>query len=216
MTAQIRYWVWRDAKGCVIAVDGRHPTDRNGESMVDGLDPNRPYWYRFTALGEQSPIGRTRTTPESTDQIDRLRFVFASCSNWQFGHFSAYRHMAAENRDLVLFLGDYVYEFTVSIGQADRIVRRHDGPTATDLVGYRNRHALYHTDPDLQALHAAAPCLVTWDDHEVENDYANEWSEKIDVSPEAFLRRRAAAYQAYYEHTPLRTRAVPGAGAMRL
>jgi alkaline phosphatase D len=84
--------------------------------------------------------------------------------------------MAAENPDLVVFLGDYIYEYTVPAAQADRSVRRHDGPTATDLAGYRNRHALYRTDPDLQALHATAPCLVTWDDHEVENDYANTWA----------------------------------------
>jgi alkaline phosphatase D len=124
--------------------------------------------------------------------------------------------MAAEHPDLVLFLGDYIYEYTVPAIQADGIVRRHDGPTATDLAGYRNRHALYRTDPDLQALHATAPCLVTWDDHELEDDYANAWPQDVDVTPEIFLRRRAAAYQAYYEHMPLRSRAVPTAGAMRL
>src|SRR5438477_482360 len=81
-------------------------------------------------------------------------------------------------------------------------VRRHDGPTAVDLASYRNRFALYHTDPDLQALHAAVPYLMTWDDHEVENDYAGEWSQEVETTPEEFLRRRAAAYQAYYEHMP--------------
>jgi alkaline phosphatase D len=150
------------------------------------------------------------------DRVARLRFAFASCSHWELGYFSAYRHMAAEHPDLVLFLGDYIYEYTVPPTHADRIVRPHDGPIATDLAGYRNRHALYKTDPDLQALHAAAACLVTWDDHEVENDYANQWSQEIAVSPEDFLRRRAAAYQAYYEHMPLRARALPGAQAMRL
>jgi alkaline phosphatase D len=176
---------------------------------VAGLEPGRPYWYRFTALGEQSPIGQTRTAPDPRQRLDRLRFAFASCSHWELGHFSAYRHMAAENPDIVLFLGDYIYEYTVPATYADRIVRPHDGPIATDLVGYRNRHALYKTDPDLQALHAAAACLVTWDDHEVENDYANQWSQETSVSPEDFVRRRAAAYQAYYEHMPLRRRALP-------
>lgn len=183
---------------------------------VSGLAPGRPYWYRFTALGAQSPIGHTRTAPGWIDQVDRLRFAFASCSHWELGYFSAYRHMAREKPDLVLFLGDYIYEYTIPIAQAERTVRKHDGPTATDLVGYRNRHALYRTDPDLQALHAAAPCLVTWDDHEVENDYANAWSQDVAVSPEAFLRRRAAAYQAYYEHMPLRRKSRPGSGMLRL
>jgi alkaline phosphatase D len=124
--------------------------------------------------------------------------------------------MAEENPDLILFLGDYIYEFTYGGAAADRVLRPHDGPTATDLAGYRNRHALYKTDPDLQALHATAPCLMTWDDHEVENDYADQWSQQVATSPEAFLQRRAAAYQAYYEHMPLRPRAVPTRSALHL
>jgi alkaline phosphatase D len=118
---------------------------------VSGLEPNRPYWYRFTALGEQSAIGRARTAPAASTRLDRFRFAFASCSNWQMGYFSAYRHMAEENPDLILFLGDYIYEFTYGGAAADRVLRPHDGPTATDLAGYRNRHALYKTDPELQA-----------------------------------------------------------------
>ncbi|WP_072389369.1 alkaline phosphatase D family protein [Hyphomicrobium sp. CS1BSMeth3] len=183
---------------------------------VAGLQPNRPYWYRFIALGAESPIGRTRTAPAATDNVDHLRFAFASCSHYELGYFSAYRHMAADDPDLVLFLGDYIYEYTVSQEYADRTVRKHDGPTAVDLVGYRNRYALHRTDPDLQTLHAAAPCLVTWDDHEVENDYANEWSQVVATTPEAFLRRRAAAYQAYYEHMPLRARSLPHGSTLRL
>jgi alkaline phosphatase D len=180
------------------------------------LEPNRPYWYRFTAAGQQSPIGRARTAPALDARLDRLRFAFASCSHYEMGYFSAYRHIADENPDLVIFLGDYIYEYTYPASAAGRIVRKHDGPTATDLAGYRNRYALYRADPDLQALHAAVPCLVTWDDHEVENDYANEWSERMETTPEAFLRRRAAAYQAYYEHMPLRARSIPRDGALRL
>jgi alkaline phosphatase D len=183
---------------------------------VAGLESDRPYWYRFTALGVQSAIGRARTAPAPNARPDRLRFAFASCSNWQVGYFSAYRHMAAENPDLVLFLGDYIYESTFGEGSADKVLRPHDGPTATDLAGYRNRYALYKTDPDLQALHAAAPCVATWDDHEVENDYAGEWSQRVAVRPEEFLRRRAAAYQAYYEHMPLRAGAFPRGSALRL
>ena len=128
---------------------------------VGGLEPGRPYWYRFTALGQQSPIGRTKTAPAPRAEPERMRLAFASCSNWEMGYFSAYRHMAEENPDLVIFLGDYIYEVTYPDALADRIVRKHDGPTATDLASYRNRHALYRTDADLQALHAASPVRVT-------------------------------------------------------
>jgi len=183
---------------------------------VDGLEPGRPYWYRFTALGQQSPIGRSKTAPAPSAGPQQMRFAFASCSNWEAGYFSAYRHMAEENPDLVIFLGDYIYESTYPDSQADRIVRKHDGPTASDLASYRNRYALYRTDADLQALHAAAPCLMTWDDHEVENDYANAWSVRMETDSQDFLRRRAAAYQAYYEHMPLRERAIPHGSTLRL
>jgi alkaline phosphatase D len=125
-----------------------------------------------------------------------MRLAFASCSNWEMGYFSAYRHMAEENPDLVIFLGDYISEVTYPDALADRIVRKHDGPTAIDLASYRNRYA--------------------WDDHEVENDYANGWSEWMETDPQDFLRRRAAAYQAYYEHMPLRARSIPQGNALRL
>lgn len=175
---------------------------------VEGLEPNRPYWYRFSALDAQSPIGRARTAPARNARLDRLRFSFASCAHWELGYFSAYRHMAEEDPDLVLFLGDYIYEF--SYAAAERRVRTHDRPQNTvDLIGYRNRYALHRTDPDLQKLHATAPCLMTWDDHEVENDYAAGFAQVAAVSPEDFLKRRAGAYQAFYEHMPLRRRSMP-------
>ena len=170
-------------------VEAAAPSAHSLHVEVGGLEPNRPYWYRFAALGARSVIGRARTTPGLADRLDHLRFAFASCSNWQLGYFSAYRHIVEEQPDLVIFLGDYIYEYSIpaTSASAGRIVRPHDGPTATDLTGYRNRYALYRTDPDLQALHAAAPCLVTWDDHEVENDYANEWSQDMRVAPADFL-----------------------------
>jgi alkaline phosphatase D len=183
---------------------------------VAGLQANRPYWYRFTALGEQSPIGLARTAPTPDTRLDGLRFAFASCSNWQHGYFSAYRHIAADKPDLIIFLGDYIYEYTLDGAKADNALRKHDGPTAVDLTGYRNRYALYRTDPDLQALHASAPCLMTWDDHEVENDYADQFSERAATTPEQFLARRTAAYQAFYEHMPLRAASMPQGSALRL
>jgi alkaline phosphatase D len=173
---------------------------------IAGLEPARDYWYRFAALGAASPIGRARTAPAPGASIDKLRFAFASCSNYEIGYFSAYRHIAADAPDLVLFLGDYIYEHVTRRTPTPRL--HSDDVTATDLRTYRNRYAQYHTDPDLQALHAAAPCLATWDDHEVANDYADRWSERLD-DPEVFLQRRAAAYRAFWEHMPLRWSALP-------
>lgn len=171
-----------------------------------GLDPGREYWYRFVAGREASPIGHTRTAPARGAPLDRLRFGFASCSNYELGYFSAYRHLAKEVPDLVLFLGDYIYEY---VSNSPQKVRAHsDGVDATDLRTYRNRYAQYRTDPDLQALHAAVPCLATWDDHEVQNDYADRWSQNFD-DPQVFLQRRAAAYRAFWEHMPLPLSALP-------
>jgi alkaline phosphatase D len=130
-----------------------------------------------------------------------MRFGFVSCANYEHGYFSAYRHLADEHPDVVLFLGDYVYE---GIGNAADTVRRHsDGIEAKTLATYRNRYAQYRLDPDLQRIHAEVPSLITWDDHEVQNDYAGRWSQTFD-DPAQFLLRRAAAYQAFYEHMPLR------------
>jgi alkaline phosphatase D len=181
---------------------------------IAGLAPGRPYWYRFTSGEAASRIGRAITAPAPGARLDRLRFAFASCSHYEYGYFSAYRHLADEQPDLVLFLGDYIYEFA---NTRRPTLRRHsDGVTASTLPAYRNRYAQYRTDPDLQRLHAEITALMIWDDHEVQNDYADEWSETFDP-PEKFLRRRAAAYQAFYEHMPVRpSRALPNGPAMRL
>jgi alkaline phosphatase D len=183
---------------------------------LDGLRPDRDYWYRFTALGAQSAVGRGRTLPREDAEVSALRLGFVSCSHWELGWFSAYRHLAEERPDLILLLGDYIYEYSYTGRRADRTVRKHDQTgEVTTLAGYRNRYALYRTDPDLQALHASAPCLMTWDDHEVENDYSGLLPQ--DVAEDAgFARRRAAAYQAYYEHMPLRRISRPTAVGMRL
>ena len=166
---------------------------------VRGLDPAATYWYRFRAGAEVGPVGRTRTAPATDASPERLRLAVASCQNWQSGFWSAHRHLAEEDLDLVVFVGDYVYE-----GGADPgAVRQHDGPEPTDLAGYRNRHALYKTDPALRAAHAAFPWVAAPDDHEVENNYAGAAPEG-GVASEEFLARRAAAYRAYWEHTPLR------------
>lgn len=176
---------------------------------VYGLEPARWYWYRFLVRDEVSPVGRTRTAPALHASLNRFRLAVASCQHYEQGYFSAYRHMAEDDVDLVVFVGDYIYESS----WGDQLVRRHAGPEPYTLVEYRNRHAQYRTDPDLQRMHALVPWLVTWDDHEVDNDYANDQSEHLDPQ---FLIRRAAAYQAYYEHMPLRHSARPRGPYLRL
>lgn len=118
-----------------------------------GLEPGRPYWYRFRAMGTESPVGRTRTAAAAGAPLERFRFAFASCQMYEHGYFSAYRHMAADELDLVVHLGDYIYE--MSWGR--RHVRRHNAAIPTELWEFRDRWALYKSDPDLRAAHAAAP-----------------------------------------------------------
>ena len=171
---------------------------------VQGLEPARWYWYRFRFSNEVSTVGRTRTLPEQGIRADRLRFAFASCQHFEQGYFTAYKHMAEDDLDLVFHLGDYIYEYAGRDGR----VRAHVGDEIEVIDDYRNRYALYRSDLDLQAAHAAFPWVVTWDDHEVDNNYAADISED-ELPSELFLRRRAAAYQAYYEHMPLRRRSLP-------
>jgi alkaline phosphatase D len=178
---------------------------------VQGLEPNRWYWYQFRAGNELSPIGRTRTAPALNSHIEKLNFAFASCQDWQNGYYTAYRHMADEDIDLVVHLGDYIYEY----GPETAGTRQHNSPEIVTLNDYRNRHALYKSDPNLQAVHAAFPWIVTWDDHEVENNYANLIPEE-NQSQKAFVQRRANAYKAYYEHMPLRLSSLPNGADMQL
>jgi alkaline phosphatase D len=207
-TIAVDWEIARDAQMKNVAASGTAYASADWAHSVHveamGLEPAREYWYRFSAGNAQSPVGRTRTAPAFNAKLDRLRFAFASCAHYEQGWFGAYRHMAADELDLILHLGDYIYES--SWGQAH--VRKHGTPEPITLEDYRARYALYKTDADLQAAHAACPWLITWDDHEVENDYANDRSENLD-SPEWFLARRAAAYKAWYEHMPARREMVP-------
>jgi alkaline phosphatase D len=179
--------------------------------QVRGLVPERWYWYRFTAAGAESAIGRTRTAPLASAPNPRLGFAFASCQQYEQGYFNAYRHIAADAPDLVAFLGDYIYEST----WGREHVRSHGSAEPYTLEDYRARYALYRSDPDLQAAHAACPWIVTWDDHEVDNDYADDRPED-GMEREPFLERRAAAYRAYYEHMPLPPGMQPDGPHMRL
>lgn len=171
---------------------------------VNGLEPARTYWYQFECGGVTSPVGRTKTAPRTGDHPEKMSFAFASCSNWNTGHWVAYRHMSEQDLDIVFHLGDYIYESTIG----NNVFRKDEIPAAVrpepmTLEQYRLRYALYKSDPDLQAAHAAFPFAVTWDDHEVENNYADD-RDQNGSEPAEFLKRRAAAYQAYYEHMPLR------------
>ena len=165
---------------------------------VPGLLPACHYWYRFACGGAVSPVGRTRTAPGLQAPVERLRLALASCQHHEQGHYAAHADMAARELDLVLFVGDYIYE-----GSNPKYrIRSHTGGVPTTLAAYRERHALYKTDADLRANHAAHPWVCTWDDHEVDNDYAADQDRRFS-DPTVFLARRAAAYQAYFEHMPV-------------
>ncbi|HEX6568961.1 MAG TPA: alkaline phosphatase D family protein [Acidimicrobiales bacterium] len=176
---------------------------------ASGLEPDTWYWYRF-AVGEHlSPVGRTRTAPGGGEEVERLRFAFASCQSYQEGFWTAHEHLAGEDIDLVVFLGDYIYEY-----EPDPTgVRTHETDEPFDLAGYRRRYGEYKVDPALQSAHAHVPWVCTWDDHEVDGNYAADVPSIQDGAPggrRGFRDRRAAAYQAYYEHLPLRIEAPDG------
>lgn len=185
----------------------------NGHAVhvdVVGLMPGRPYWYRFKAGDEISPVGRAMTTPALGSVLDEFKFAFASCQNFETGYFKAYRDMVAQDTDLIVHLGDYVYEYTQGRGP-----RRVPVQEARTLDDYRRLHATYKLDSDLQAAHQHTSWLFTWDDHEVANDYAAEFDAKYEPV-DMFLKRRAAAYKAYYEHLPIRQAARPSGPDMPL
>lgn len=200
----VRWEVAEDEAFKLIVADGvataLHELAHSVHVDVTGLRPDRWYWYRFMLGDAVSPTGRTRTAPAADVLPARMRFAIASCQHWDFGHYGAHRHIAAEAPDLVAFLGDYIYER----GRYD--LRHPDSPSGRSdesitLNDYRARYAQYKSDLHLQAAHHAAPWIVTWDDHEVANDYASDRDERLDGN---FLMRRAAAYQAFYEHMPIR------------
>lgn len=203
-------------RGSVVA---RAELGHSVHPEISGLDPDRVHWYRFRTGRHLSPVGRTRTSPRAGSSPRELRFAFASCQQWQAGHYTAYEHMAREDLDLVVHLGDYIYErgFTTNVrGVALPAPFRKE---TFDLARYRLQYALYKSDPALQAAHAAFPWVHTMDDHEVENNYAGSVSQ-VDKEPDqdrrVFRRRRAAAYQAMYENLPLRRSQLPSGPDVRL
>lgn len=183
-------------------------SDHTVKADIRGLRPATDYWFRFSAGGTDSPVARTRTAPAADAAVTGLRFGVVSCANWEAGHFSAYRHLAARgDLDAWLHLGDYIYEYgTGEYGTRGRTVRPHaPAHEIVTLADYRVRHATYKTDPDLQALHAKAPVVAIWDDHEFANDAWSGGAENHTEGAEgAWAARQAAAQQAYFEWMPVR------------
>ncbi|MFE6332638.1 alkaline phosphatase D family protein [Streptomyces sp. NPDC057798] len=204
------------AKGSTTATAA---SDHTVKADIRGLMPATDYWFRFSAGGTDSPPARTRTAPAAEAAVANLRFGVVSCANWEAGHFSAYRHLAARgDLDAWLHLGDYIYEYgTGEYGTRDTVVRPHaPAHEILTLADYRTRHGRYKTDPDLQALHASAPCVAIWDDHEIANDAWSGGAENHTEGAEGpYAARRDAAKQAYFEWMPVRP-AVAGTTYRRL
>ncbi|MEV4345361.1 alkaline phosphatase D family protein [Actinoplanes sp. NPDC049596] len=178
------------------------------------LPPGRDYFYRFRVERYLSPAARTHTAPAPTARPRSLAMSFASCAQYEHGFFTAYRRLAEDEPELILHLGDYLYEY----GPNSYVLpggnpRDHAGPETRTLADYRRRHAQYKTDPDLQAAHAVAPWAVTFDDHEVSNNWAGDHPARPDPD---FTARRAAAFQAYYENMPLRRASIPDGPGIRV
>jgi alkaline phosphatase D len=179
-----------------------------------GLQAGFEYFYRFRANGEISPVGRTKTAPAGA--LSSLKYAFASCQQYEHGYFTAYKHMAQDDLDLVIHLGDYIYEYDInSYTSTGGNVRANSNHEIVNLDDYRERHAQYKTDPDLQAAHAAFPWLVTFDDHEVDNNWAGNIPEE-GMPLDFFARRRIAGFKAYWEHMPLRKANRPSGNAIQI
>ncbi|GAA2492071.1 alkaline phosphatase D family protein [Streptomyces gobitricini] len=197
------------ARGAVTATAA---TDHTVKVDVRGLRQETVHYFRFTAGTDPStavsPVGRTRTTPAADATTAGVRFGVVSCANWEAGHFSAYRHLAARtDLDAILHLGDYIYEYgTGAYPKPEHVVRQHEPKhEIVTLADYRVRHATYKTDAHLQALHAAHPVIAIWDDHEFANDTWSGGAENHTPGTEGdWTARAAAAKQAYFEWMPVR------------
>ena len=182
---------------------------------ASGLQPGRRYWYRFSAGGEVSPVGTAKTAPAQGAMVDRVRLGVAGCQHYESGFYTAYQYLAKEPElDAIFHYGDYIYEGSGNPGKKGR-VRAHAGDEIYSLDDYRRRYAQYKTDPDLQAAHAAAAFLASYDDHEVDNNWAST-HDQDGTPPEFFLLRRLAAMQAWYENMPVRRAQLPANGQLTM
>jgi alkaline phosphatase D len=216
--SSLRWEVMTDEQTETVAHGAATARPEHGHSVhvdVSGLDPATTYRYRFMVGDHASEVGRTRTAPAPDDSPGGLRFAVASCQAFQTGWYSAYRHLSAEDLDVVFFVGDYIYELETSLE-----VRPHGLAPPQTLDEFRRFYEVNKADPDLQAAHGAFPWVMTWDDHEVEDNYANLEPGAVgramsDDADEAFPAKRAAAYQAWWEHAPVRL-PPPESGALQI
>jgi alkaline phosphatase D len=222
---EVRWEVAEDERFTRMAAQGsewaRPEWGFSVHAEVAGLRPDRPYFYRFRCGAEASPVGRTRTAPAPDAANPRLRFVNAGCQMYEHGHYTAWRHVAAEPELGFVFLyGDYIYEDAgLRVGQrgwGGDTVRGYAGGETLTLEDYRQRYAQTHADPDLMAAHQAHPFLCSFDDHEVQNNWAGPISQDdggrrhpILVPPEVFALRKQAAFQAWWENMPVRRALLP-------
>ena len=193
--------IWRD----VTETDASR--DYTVKVLADRLEPGRRYAYRFAVMDRVSPTGFTRTLPEETESA---RFAVASCSNYPYGYFNAYDHIARQqDLDAVLHLGDYIYEYGPDGygGEKGKALGRNHLPPReiTTLDDYRQRHRQYKSDPASRRMHAAHPLIAIWDDHETSNDSFKSGAENHQPDTEGtWSDRKRAAMQAYYEYMPVR------------
>ncbi|GAA4099410.1 MULTISPECIES: alkaline phosphatase D family protein [Actinomadura] len=223
-SVRVEYEVARDERFRQVVRRGAAvATPELGHSVhpeIHGLAPDREYFYRFRAGGEISPVGRTRTFPVAAANPRELDFAFASCQAWQDGYYTAYDHMAAEDLDLVVHLGDYIYEYEIKNNNKRGVtVPEQFGTETFDLARYRLQYSLYKAEAPLQKAHARFPFIHTLDDHEVVNDWAKDtvlMGRNPNPDPAAFARRKAAAFQAFYENLPLRRAQLPSGPHIRV
>jgi alkaline phosphatase D len=194
-----------------VALIARAGLAHSARTVVNGLDSAHDDFYRFIAGGESSATGRTRTLPAPNHEPGEFHLALACCQHLEHGQWAALSHIARAAPDLMVHVGDYIYEGATT---PDR-VRRHVGGNCATLADYRRRYAQYRMDPALQSAHSTSPWLCTWDDHEVANDYSGIYSGRAE-DPAVFLKRRAAAYQAYFENLPLPPSALPVDGSVAL
>jgi len=215
----VRWEIAADERFAKVVRSGRRTTGPDlGHSVhvdVRGLTAGRDYFYRFRVGDYVSPTGRTRTAPDSGRRLDSLTFGVTSCQSYHAGYYTAYEQMSRDDLAFVVFLGDYIYELPLGS------VRSHGLPPPVMLDDFRRHYAAHHADAQLQAAHAAAPWITTWDDHEVEDNYAGLHPGELGKArapDEAsnFPAKRAAAYRAWWENMPVRAKPPGSDGSMRI
>lgn len=190
---------------------------------VSGLSPQRPYWYRFSlGAASRSSVGRVKTAPPVGSDPGPVRIAVAGCQAYAQGWYTAWRHLSQEEGvDAIFHYGDYIYEngeyssFEISDRFGNPVARRHIGSETYSLDDYRRRYAQYKTDPDLQAAHQSAAFISSFDDHEVDNNWADVYDQD-GTPPEVFALRRMVAMQAWYEHSPVRKEQFSGAAGLKM